>query len=547
MKVSDLLVRCLEAEGVDTIFGVPGEENADVMMSLLDSSIEFVVCRHEQAAAFMADMHGRLTGRPGVCLATLGPGASNLLTGVASANMDDSPLVAIIGQASTQRLHKESHQNMDAVAMFQPVTKWASTIREPDNINEVVHKAFKLAAAEKPGATVIELPEDIAKKDTQDTPIQSRTGDTRAGAEQGHVDLALELIGQAETPLILAGWGAIRTGATDALAELVGRTHTYVAQTFMGKGALSPRDEHCLYCVGLGARDIVIEAFEEADLVLCVGYDMVEWHPDRWNIGRATRIVHIDTLPAEVDQKYNPDIEIVGDIRVTLESINAGLTSAHTKKPSRFAHLRARMTEELQEHDSDEAFPMKPQRMLSDLRTAMRDEDILISDVGAHKMWIARHYPTYEPRTCFITNGFCSMGFSLPAAIAAKRLHPELNVVALCGDGGFLMNVQDLITAVRYETPITILVWEDHKYGLIEWKQEASFGKSSHIDLVNPDLIQLAEAFGCQAIRVNTVSGFTDALDSAFAETSRPTVIVAPVDYAENMKLTRRLGEIICH
>jgi acetolactate synthase-1/2/3 large subunit len=547
MKVSDLLVRCLEAEGVDTIFGVPGEENADVMMSLLDSSIEFVVCRHEQAAAFMADMHGRLTGRPGVCLATLGPGASNLLTGVASANMDDSPLVAIIGQASTQRLHKESHQNMDAVAMFQPVTKWASTIREPDNINEVVHKAFKLAAAEKPGATVIELPEDIASKDTQDSPIQSRTEDTRAGAEQGHVDLALELIEQAEAPLILAGWGAIRTGATDALAELVGRTHIYVAQTFMGKGALSPRDEHCLYCVGLGARDIVIEAFEEADLVLCVGYDMVEWHPDRWNIGRATRIVHIDTLPAEVDQKYNPDIEIVGDIRVTLESINAGLTSAHTKKPSRFAHLRARMTEELEEHDSDKAFPMKPQRMLSDLRTAMRDEDILISDVGAHKMWIARHYPTYEPRTCFITNGFCSMGFSLPAAIAAKRLHPELNVVALCGDGGFLMNVQDLITAVRYETPITILVWEDHKYGLIEWKQEASFGKSSHIDLVNPDLIQLAEAFGCQAIQVNSVSGFTDALNSAFAEISRPTVIVAPVDYAENMKLTRRLGEIICH
>ncbi len=546
MKASDLLVRCLETEGVDTIFGVPGEENADVMMSLLDSPIEFIVCRHEQAAAFMADMHGRLTGRPGVCLATLGPGASNLITGVASANMDDSPLVAIIGQASTQRLHKQSHQNMDAISMFQPVTKWASTIREPENINEVVHKAFKIAAAEHPGATVIELPEDVAKKDTDDRPIEARTDDTRAGVESLSVQAALRLIEAAESPLILAGWGALRTGATEALEELVHRTHMYAAQTFMGKGALSPRDEHCLYCVGLGARDIVVSAFEDADLVLCVGYDMVEWHPDRWNIGRATRIVHIDTLPAEVDQRYNPDVEIVGDIRIALESINAGLSDSHTKTPGRLEALRTRMTAELQEHDEDDAFPMKPQRMMSDLRSAMRDDDILISDVGAHKMWVARHYPTYEPRTCFITNGFCSMGFALPGAVAAKRLHPERNVVALCGDGGFLMNVQDLITAVRYGTPITVLVWEDHKYGLIEWKQEEAFGQASHVDLLNPDMIRLAEAFGCQAIRVDGVTGFTDALATAFAETSRPTVIVAPVDYSENMKLTRHLGEIIC-
>ncbi|MBT3270474.1 acetolactate synthase large subunit [Candidatus Poribacteria bacterium] len=546
MKASDLLVRCLEAEGVDTIFGVPGEENADLMMSLLDSSIEFVICRHEQAAAFMADMHGRLTGRPGVCLATLGPGASNLLTGVASANMDDSPLVAIIGQASTQRLHKESHQNMDAVAMFRPVTKWTSTIREPENINEVVHKAFKLAAAEKPGATVIELPEDIAKKDTDDEPIRARTDDTRAGAEPRHVEAALGLIEKATAPVILTGWGVIRTGAANALAELIGRTHIYAAQTFMGKGALSARDEHCLYCVGLGSRDIVLEAFEQADLVLCIGYDMVEWHPERWNIGADKHIVHIDTQPAEVDQDYNPDVEVVGDICAALEAINGRLTASHAKAPSRFADLRARMTRGLHEHDGDDAFPMKPQKMLSDLRAVMRDDDILLSDVGAHKMWVARHYPTYEPGTCFITNGFCSMGFALPGAIAAKRLHPDRNVVALCGDGGFLMNVQDLITAVRYETPITVLVWEDHKYGLIEWKQEDSFGKSSHIDLVNPDLIALAAAFGCQAIRVESVHGFTDALNEAFAETSRPTVIVAPVDYAENMKLTRRLGEIIC-
>ncbi len=547
MKASDLFLRCLEAEGVDTIFGVPGEENADFMISLLDSPIEFVICRHEQAAAFMADVHGRLTGRPGVCLATLGPGASNLVTGVASANMDNSPLVAIIGQASTQRLHKESHQNMDAVAMFRPVTKWTSTIREPENINEVVHKAFKLASAEKPGATVIELPEDIASRETEDAPIAVRQPDPHTGADTQHVDSALDLIASADTPLILAGWGCIRTVAAEALAELTHRTHIYAANTFMGKGALSARDEHCLYCVGLGARDIVSQAFDAADLVICAGYDMVEWHPERWNTGRPKRIVHIDTQPAEVDQDYGPDVEIVGDIRVILEAINKGLGPQHAKGPSRFAALRARMTHELSAHDDDQAFPMKPQKMLSDLRQTMRDDDVLISDVGAHKMWVARHYPTYLPGTCLITNGFCSMGFAMPGAIAAKRLRPDRNVVAICGDGGFLMNVQDLVTAVRYEAPITVLVWEDRKYGLIEWKQEATFGRSSHIELENPDLVRLAEAFECQAIRVESVAGFSDALSAAFAETTRPTVVVAPVDYAENMLLTRRLGEIICH
>jgi acetolactate synthase-1/2/3 large subunit len=461
--------------------------------------------------------------------------------------MDNSPLVAIIGQASTQRLHKESHQNMDAVAMFRPVTKWTSTIREPQNISEVVHKAFKLATAEKPGATVIELPEDIAGRETEDAPISVRQPDPHTGTDPHHVDSVLDLIASADTPLILAGWGCVRTGAAEALADMTHRTHIYAANTFMGKGALSARDEHCLYCVGLGARDIVIQAFDEANLVICAGYDMVEWHPERWNTGRPKLIVHIDTQPAEVDQDYDPDVEIVGDIRVILEAINGRLGPEHTKQPARFAALRARMTHELRAHDGDQAFPMKPQKMLSDLRSAMRDDDVLISDVGAHKMWIARHYPAYLPGTCLITNGFCSMGFAMPGAIAAKSLHPDRNVVALCGDGGFLMNVQDLITAVRYEAPITVLVWEDRKYGLIEWKQETAFGRSSHIELENPDLVRLAEAFECQAIRVESVAGFSDALGAAFAERTRPTVVVAPVDYAENMLLTRRLGEIICH
>ncbi len=530
---------------METIFGVPGEENADLLISLLDSPIEFVICRHEQAAAFMADVHGRLTGMPGICLSTLGPGATNLVTGVASANMDHSPLVAIVGQATTKRLHKESHQNMDAIRMFEPITKWATSVRDADNIPEVIRKVFKLAGDEKPGATVIEFPEDIAKEDTDEVPIPPRGPDRGSGADIFYVERALELLAEATTPVILAGHGCVRQGASDALTRFAERTGIYAANTFMGKGAISARDPHCLYAVGLTARDVALEAFEKADLVICIGYDMVEWHPESWNVGRSKRIIHIDTEPAEADKHYVADVEIVGDIVAILAEINTRLGSTHRKETPQFGELRKLMSQELHEHDADDGFPMKPQRILSDLRLALRDEDLLISDVGAHKMWVARHYPTYVAETCFITNGFCSMGFALPGAIAAKKLHPDRNVVALCGDGGFLMNVQDLITAVRYDAPITAVVWEDHRYGLIEWKQQVTYGSTSYADLVNPDFVKLAEAFGCGAIRVETAEAFRPALERAFAEPRRPTVILVPVDSRENLKLTRRLGNLV--
>lgn len=548
MKASDLFLRCLEAEGVKTIFGVPGEENADLMISLLDSPIEFVICRHEQAAAFMADMHGRLTGSPGVCLSTLGPGATNLVTGVASANMDHSPLVAIVGQASTHRIHKESHQMMDSLSMFKPVTKWGTTVRDAGNIPEVVRKAFKLAAVEKPGATVIELPEDIAKINTEEQPLTPTFRRPHSGVKPYLVSRSLELIAAAQTPLILLGNGCARGQASPQIRRFVDQTGIYAVSTFMGKGVLSDRHAHSLYAVGLGLNDIVTEAFEQADLVLCIGYDMVEWHPERWNIGKPKVILHIDTVAAEVDKHYSVTLDIVGDIAETMDAFNEHLASkpAQPNRTPQFNDLRKRIAGDLSEFDNDDSFPVKPQRLISDMRAALRDDDILISDVGVHKLWVARDYKAYLPNTCIITNGFCSMGFALPGAIAAKKEFPRKNVIALCGDGGFLMNVQDLITAVRYKIPIIVVIWNDNSYGMIEWKQTLTYCKTSHVDLTNPDFVMLAESFGCRGIQIESAAQFRTALEQASMERERPTVIIAPVDYSQNIELAKKMGGYHC-
>jgi len=545
MKASDLFLRCLEEQGVDTIFGVPGEENADIMISLLNSSIEFVTCRHEQAAAFMADMHGRLTGRPGVCLATLGPGATNLITGVANANMDHAPVVAIIGQASTSRLHKESHQNMPAIQMYTPVTKWATSVREAAVIPEVIAKAFKLAISSKPGATVIELPEDIAGQTVELKPLPQACVDYEMGVDVRHVDQAVNLLAKSNKVIMLLGAGAARAKCDEEVTQFVAHTGVFAANTFMGKGVMPARSMQSLFCVGLGMKDIALEAFDQADLVICVGYDMVEWSPSRWNANGDKKIIHIDTLPAEVDEDYLPNVELVGEIRGILQSINTALGNEHKKDPKLFSAIRQRAYDDLTEYDNDTAFPIKPQRILHDVREVMADNDILISDVGAHKMWVARQYFTYQSGSCFIYNGFCSMGGSMPGAFAAKRLYPKRNVVALCGDGGFIMSIQALVSAVQYNVPITVLLWQDDCYGLIKWKQEAVYQETSHVNLVNPDLKTLAEAFGAHGVHINAVDELKPALQESFARKDKPTVIIVPVDYAENMKLTERLGEIV--
>ena len=550
MKASDLFVKCLEAEGVTHIFGVPGEENADMMISLLDSDIEFVLCRHEQAAAFAADTYGRLTGKAGVCLATLGPGATNLVTGVADANMDRAPLVCIIGQGSTKRLHKESHQNMDAIAMFKPITKWAHSIYDPANVPEVVRKAFKVAEAEKPGATCIELPEDIAKGEVDLLPMRvSKT--RRAAADHKAVREAVDLISQAKSPIILAGNGAVRKRAAAQLKRLAHKAGIGVVNTFMGKGALPRSDDHCLMTMGLQGRDYINMALDEADLVIAVGYDLVEYSPDFWNLHGGKKIIHIDFWPAEVDQYYPVDVDVVSDVADALWQINEELNNRYMAGNllPRFdiadrAKLRQAMLDDFAMEKDDQSFPMKPQKILWDVREYLGPSDILISDVGAHKMWISRYYQSDDANTCLISNGFCTMGFALPGAMGAKIAQPDAKILSICGDAGFLMNVQDLETLVRLKLNVVIMVWVDGEYGLIKWKQQNSFdGKHSELAFNNPDFEMLAKSFGMWGRTLSDASQIPDALAEAYAQEG-PALIAVPVDYGENLKLTARLGDL---
>lgn len=541
MKAAELFVRCLENEGIEYIFGIPGEENLDVMDALLDSSITFVVVRHEQGAAFMADVYGRLTGRAGVCLSTLGPGATNLITGVADANMDHAPLVAIAGQASTHRLHKESHQVLDLVQMFQPITKYATRLLTPNTIPEVVRKAFKLAQTEKTGASFIEFPENIAEMELDDHPLPVKNPMLPEPASN-QVERAVTAISEAREPLILAGNGVVRGRAWQQLVDFAEKMNIPVANTFMAKGVMPFTHPLALGSAGLQAKDYVHCGFEGADVIICIGYDLVEYHPYLWHPSRDRQIIHIDASPAEVDAYYPVHVGVVGDIKHSLLRIGELATphAGHRLRPLREALMR-----EMNSCRDDTGFPVKPQKIIWDLRTAMELEDIVLCDVGAHKMWMARMFRCEYPNTCIISNGFASMGIALPGAIAAKLAYPERKVVAVCGDAGFLMNVQELETAVRMKTPIVVLIWNDSGYGLIKWKQMNAFGRASHVDFTNPDFVQLAESFGAVGMRVESSEQLLPTLRKAL-ESDSVTVIDCPVDYRENLKLTVAMGEMIC-
>ena len=546
MKASDLFVQCLEEEGIEYIFGVPGEENADFVMSLAKSEkIKFVLTRHEQGAAFMAEIYGRLTGNPAGCLGTLGPGATNLITGVADSNMDRAPMLVLTGQGSSQRLHKESHQVMDVVAMFDPVTKWATSIRHPNTIPEIVRKAVRLARTEKPGAVHIELPEDIAKIDAVTQPLKPKRF-RRSVPDDKIVDRAFEMLSNAKKPVILAGNGAIRKRASKQLRLFCERTGIGVISTFMAKGCVDRDAPYCLYTIGLGSKDRVSFAIDDADLVLTLGFDMVEYQPKLWNPKGTKRVIHADFLPAEIDQNYHPDVELIGDLAHTLWMLNQRLNRVGVPKFD-LAHqrkIREEIQADLEQHKDDETEgSIRPQKAIWDARQVLGPEDILLSDVGAHKMWIARHYHCHEPNTCLIPNGFCSMGSALPGAIAASLVFPDRRVLAIAGDGGFLMNVQEMETARRLNSNVVVMVWEDGGYGLIIWKQENQFNSSTDLAFGNPDWLQLAQSFGWQGHRVERSVELKETLEQAFQQ-GGPALVVIPIDYRENQLLTKKLGEI---
>ena len=559
MKASDLFIKCLEAEGVEYIFGIPGEETSDLMISLLDSKIKFILVRHEQGAAFMADMYGRLTQKVGVCLATLGPGATNLTTGVANANMDRSPILAITGQTDTDYLHKEAHQNMDAVTMFKPITKWRWSIRNADSIPEIVRRAFKIALEEKAGAVHLELPQDIAKMDSEIRPISSQLV-LRARPNFELIKNAVRLILGARRPIVLVGNGCVRGRASLFVRKFVDETGIFSMNTFMAKGVISDGSQNHLHTIGIREADHALMAMKESDLVIAIGYDLVEYSPKNWNGELKKKIIHVDFTPAESDTYYIPSVEIAADIEYTIDTVLDELAKAKAKARKSFSknqrtkqeapmtipnyegsqlfrRIKKEIVWRIDRYKDDFSYPMKPEKLVYDVRNAIDKNDIVISDVGAHKLWIAKTYNTYTPNTCIIPNGFCSMGFALPAAIAAQLVNPTRKIVAMCGDGGFLMNVQELETATRLQLPLIIIVWCDNDYGMISLKQIYEYGKSAFTKFNNPDIVSLAESFGAIGYKVKNIKNFSQLLKKARESTKVPVIIPVDVDYSKNFVL----------
>src|SRR6478736_7269318 len=538
-RASDLFVECLEAEGVRYVFGIPGEETLDLNQSLANSSVAFLPVRHEQGGAYMADMYGRLTGRAGVCLGTLGPGAMNLTTAIGDAYLDRAPLVALTGQADLERMHKESHQFIDLVGLFRPITKWNARVTSPDIIPEVVRKAFKLAESEKPGATMLELPEDVMGAETDEVDPLRRRRPVSPEPAARELLKAADLIRGSISPVVLAGNGAVRARAAPALREFCRATGIAVAETFMGKGLVDAYDAHALGTVGLHTRDYEMAGFEDADLVIAIGYDLVEHSPEHWNPRGDKKIVVIDSVAAEIDQYFVPDVELIGDIAHVLPRLAAACTRSQTTAGT--SRLHEVVIGALNDARNDDHFPIRPPRALWDLRQALGRHDILVSDVGLHKLWIGRMFPAHEPGTVLIANGLAGMGFALPTAIAAKLVYPERKVVTVSGDGGFLMNCQELETAVRLRTPIVNVVWENHEFGSIAWKQDKKFGRHFDVGFGNPDFVRLAEAFGMPAWRCADAGEFARRLSEALA-LDLPSLIVVPIDYSIDVAMSEQFG-----
>jgi acetolactate synthase-1/2/3 large subunit len=538
-KASEVFVECLEAEGVKYVFGIPGEETLDLNESLAKSSIEFVPVRHEQGGAYMADVYGRLSGTAGVCLGTLGPGALNLVAGVADAYLDRAPLVALTGQGDLARMHKESHQYIDLQRMMRPITKWNARVSDPRIIPEVVRKAFKVAQQQKPGSTHLELPEDVMEAELDAAPLVPKTRVRRPEPSGEELRDAVDIICSAKSPVLLAGNGVARVGCAPALRRFVEATGIPVAETFMGKGAIPADDPKALGSVGLQSGDYEMAGFGDADVVITVGFDLVEHSPEHWNPERDKRIVCIDTASVEVDEFFMTEVDLIGDMDHILTRLAEECREVVGEGGS--TRLRDVVSSYFEGAQDDDHFPVQPPRALWEIRQALGREDILVSDVGLHKLWIGRMFPAYEPNTVLIANGLAGMGFALPAAIAAKLVHPERKVVTVNGDGGFLMNAQELETANRLGTAVVNVIWENKQFGSIVWKQDNKFGEHFGVDFTNPDFVKLAESFGVPAWRCESADDFGERLREAL-ELDTPSLIVLPIDYSLDVAISEELG-----
>jgi acetolactate synthase-1/2/3 large subunit len=543
VSAAELLVRALENEGVRFVFGIPGEENIRTTMALDRSSIRYILARHEQAAAFMAEMYARVTGEAGVVSATLGPGAINLQLGVADADTNSTPLVAISAQVGQHRAYKESHQFVDLVSMFAPITKWSESIPSANAVPEILRKAFKLAQTERPGAVYLALPEDVDEADADPalTPLPRNVVYPEAPSA-AQVARAVEAMRGAQSPILLAGHGAARAAAGPALAHFAQAFEIPVATTFHGKGILADDHSCAVGTVGFMTRDYVNFGFDDADLIIAVGYELQEFDPVRINPTGDKKIIHIHRFPAEVDAHYSIDVGIEGDISASLDALREAATSYRPEHRPRTPSAQL-LADELERGRRDSRFPLAPQRVVADTRAALGRDDIALVDTGAVKMWMARLYPTYAPNTCLISNGLSTMSFALPGALGVKLAKPDARVLAVMGDGAFLMHSQEIETAVRERIPLVVLIWQDDGYGLIEWKMDLEVGAHSNVTFTNPDIETYAASFGARGYRITTADQLLPTLRAALGDDG-VSIISCPVDYRQNLELTTRLGQL---
>ncbi|MGA9362221.1 MAG: acetolactate synthase large subunit [Mycobacterium sp.] len=543
-KAAQLMVKCLENEGVSVVFGIPGEENIRFIQALASSkSIRYVLTRHEQAAAFMAEMYGRVTGRAAVVSATLGPGAINMQLGVADATTNSTPMVAISAQVGQDREYKESHQYVDLVSMFAPITRWAAGVPTARAIPEMFRKAFKVAETERPAAVYLAVPEhiDADEADYDLTPLPRNVVRAEAPAP-GQVERAVDILRKANRPVVLAGHGAARADATKALVRFSEEFAIPVANTFHGKGVMPDDHPNSIGTIGFMRHDYVNFGFDNADVVIAVGYELQEFDPVRINPQADKQIIHIHRFPAEVDAHYSVGVGIIGDLSASLDALTDAL-AGHGYEADPEIPGSGLLAEECTRGQQDSRYPLAPQRVVADTRAAMGRHDVVLVDTGATKMWMARLYPTYERNTCLISNGLSTMGFALPGALGVKLARPESKVLAVVGDGAFLMNSQEIETAVRERIPLVVLIWDDGGYGLIEWKMDLELGAHYYVRFGNPDMVTYAESFGAKGYRITSAAELLPTLQAALDDDG-VSLICCPVDYSENLRLTDRLGEL---
>jgi acetolactate synthase I/II/III large subunit len=542
MKASDLFVKQLEEENVEYIFGLPGEENLDLLESIRKSKIKLIVNRHEQASAFMAATYGRLKRKAGVCLSTLGPGATNLVTGIAHAQLIGLPMISISGQKAIKNNWQGKFQIVDIVSLMKPITKNSLTILDPSNIPSVIRNSFKIAQSHRHGVVHIELPEDIAEEETNAT-VQTNVPIMQPESYDEEIKKALEMIKNAKNPLILVSSAANSDNVSKALTNFVNKTGIYVVHTQMGKGIVSDDSEQSLFAVGIHKQDYVNCGINKADLIITVGYNIIEYPPSVWNKGDNKKIINLNYSSSENDPYFNPNIDIVGYLPHTLKKME--IFFEEKKEYPYFKKIRKLISDKI-DLIEEKSYPLKPINIVKDVRKVMGKEDIISLDNGIYKLWFSRFYKAYKPNTFLLDNALATMGAGLPVAMAAKMLNPDKKVLAVVGDGGFMMNSQEIETALRYDIPVVVLILNDNAYGFIKWKQKDRNFEDFALDYNNPDFVKYAESYGAIGVKIKENDNLSEILEQAF-KNNKLTVVECPIDYSVNYEtFSEELKNLVC-